>query len=114
MRVCIPTNEPGGPDAPVADSFQESDLFDFYDLSDEGEYSMYVQIRNCAGMCKDDVETVVRRGAQAVIANMVTPNSLHRFSREGVEVYRALVGPSKDSLKALQTNRLARMGKIKT
>ncbi len=113
MRVCIPTDEPGGPDAPVADSFQESDLFDFYDLSD-GRFVMFVQIRNCAGMCKDDVETVVRRGAQAVIANKVTPNSLHRFARAGVEVYHALGGPSHDSLETLLLKGLPRMDGIKS
>jgi len=114
MKVCIPTNTPGGPDSPVADSFQDSDFFDFYELAEDGRFVLYVQIRNCAGMCKDDVETVVRRGAEAVIANTITPNSLHRFTRSGVVVYRALEGRSKDSLDALSTKGLSRLDRIKS
>jgi len=114
MRVCVPTNTPGGPESPVSDSFQESDFFDFYDLAEDGKFVLFVQIRNCAGMCKDDVETVVRRGAQAVIVKSVTANTLHRLSRSGVTVYRALEGLSNDSLDALKTNSLSRMDRIKS
>ncbi len=114
MRVCIPTDSPGGPDAPVASSFGDSDFFDFYESDDNGKFVLLVQIRNCAGMCKDDVETVVRRGAEAVVTNAITTNYLHRFTRAGVSVYRALDGPSKDSLGALQSKDLQRMDKIKS
>ena len=114
MRVCIPTNSPGGPDAPVANSFQESDLFDFYDSGDSGGFALFVQIPNCAGTCKDDVETVVRRGAEAVIVDNITSNSLHRLVRAGISVYRARAGPSKESLEALRSEGLPRLDKIRS
>ena len=114
MRVCIPTDSPGGPASPVADSFQESDLFDFYELGDDGRFDLYVQIRNCAGTCKDDVETVARRGAQVVIVNEVSANYLHRFAKSGISVYRALGGPSEDSIAALHDKRLSELSRIKS
>ena len=114
MKVCIPTNTPGGPASPVAESFQDSDFFDFYELTEDGRFNLYVQIRNCAGMCKDDVETVVRRGAEAVIVNTITANTLHRLAISGVAVYRALEGQSNDSLNALRTKGLSRLDRIKS
>jgi predicted Fe-Mo cluster-binding NifX family protein len=113
MRVCVPTNSPGGPDVPVASSFHESDFFDFYELNGDGRFNLFVQIRNCAGTCKDDVETVVRRGADAIIVNNLSANSLHRFTRAGVAVYKALDGPSKYSLESLNRKDLGRIDRIK-
>ncbi len=114
MRVCVPTDTPGGPSAPVADRFQDSDLLDFYESADDGMFLLLVQIRNCAGTCKDDVETVVRRGAEAVVAKSMTSSTLGRFTRSGVTVYRALDGPSKNSLAALHRKALAPLDRIKS
>ena len=91
----------------MADSFQDSDLLDFYDEARDGNFVLSVQIRNCAGMCKDDVETVVRRGAQALIVRGISSSTLFRFRRSGVQVYRAEEGPAGESLRSLRTKDLA-------
>ena len=91
----------------VADSFQASDLFDFYDLAESGDYVLSAQIRNCSGTCKDDVETIVRRGTEAVIVKEISANSLQKFKRSGVSVYRAVDGPVRNSLASLHPNVLA-------
>ena len=114
MRVCIPTDSPGGPESPVAKSFHESDFLDFYEQAADGRFALYAQIRNCAGTCKDNVETIVRRGIETVIVNDATANTLHRFTVSGVAVYRALGGPSTNSLEALKTDGLSRLGRIKS
>jgi predicted Fe-Mo cluster-binding NifX family protein len=114
MRVCVPTDSPGGPASPVADSFQESDLLDFYELDTQGRFVLSVQIPNCAGTCKDNVETVVRRGAEVVIVKTMSPSSVNRFMGAGVTVYRAHDGPSKISLAAMHNGELALLLKTKS
>jgi len=107
MRVCIPTDSPGGPDALVADSFQASDLFDIYDLDENGDYVLSTQIRNCSGTCKDDIETIVRRGTEAVIVKEISANALQRLKASGVSVYLAADGPVSNSLTSFHRNDLA-------
>ena len=89
---------------PVAASFQESDLLDIYDSGADGTWNLSTQIRNCAGTCKDTVEMVVRRGADALIVRSISTSSFYRLRRAGVTVYIADDGPASNSLDSLKNN----------
>lgn len=101
MRVCVPSKSPGGPRSEIAESFEESDLLDIYDQGPDGTFVLTAQIRNCGGMCRDDAETVIRRGANAVIVKSLRPGIRFRLERAGVKVLGPVDGLAETSLMAL-------------
>jgi len=87
MRVCIPSLDPGGPDG-VAASFEETEVFDFYEVQPDGNFERLAQTRPCACWGPDQAEAVARRGIEAIIVGGISPSALLKFSAEGVRVLR--------------------------
>jgi len=88
VRICVPCQFPGGPDGVVAVPFEESELLDYYELTEDGNFEHIAQTRQCMGGCSDPIETVTRREVRAIIVAGISPNSLMRFSNSGIKIYR--------------------------
>ena len=89
MRICIPCNLPGGPEAVVSAPFEEADLLDYYELHPDGNFEHEAEMRSCPGGCIDPIEAIVKRGTVAVVIVGIRPSSLLRFWNAGVKVYHA-------------------------
>ena len=90
MKVCVPCNSPGGPDAVMASPFEETDLLDYYELLPDGRFEHTAQMRNCGGAtCVDPIDAISSRGVEKVVVTGLTPTSLLRLHNAGVKVYLA-------------------------
>jgi len=89
MRVCIPSLDPGGPDGVSATSFEETEVFDFYDVHPDGNFERFAQTRPCTCWGPDQAEAVSRRGVEAIIVRGISPSALLKFSAAGVRVLKA-------------------------
>lgn len=89
VRVCIPSKEPGGPDATIPDHFNEMEVIDYYDLEPGGEFEHSAQSVFCGGGCFDVVEAMIRREVRAVVVGGMSASTLQRFRMAGVKVYKA-------------------------
>lgn len=85
MKVCVGSAFPGGLDAEIVYPFEDSELFDYYDVDDSGRYELAAQTRRC--LCADLIEPVIRRGVDAVIVKDLTSTSLFKFASAGVKVF---------------------------
>ena len=88
MKVCVPCQFPGGPDGVVAAPFEESELLDYYEINEDGNFEHIAQTRPCPGGCSDPVEAITRRGVGVIVVVGISPSSLTRFTNEGVKVFR--------------------------
>lgn len=87
MKVCIPCESPGGPDAAIVGPFEETSVLDYYDVGPDGEFAHTSQARNCgAATCVDPVDAIIGRGVEAVIVTSLSPSSLMRLHNGGVKV----------------------------
>lgn len=110
MICCIPCLSPGGPDAIIAPSFEESELLDYFDIREDGAFEQIAQTRPCIGGCSDPVEAVARRGADAVIVLGISPHSLMRFSSFAVRVLKADQTSARALIAQLVAGRLEEIG----
>jgi predicted Fe-Mo cluster-binding NifX family protein len=88
MRVCVPSLDPGGPDGVAAASFEEADVFDFYDVQPDGNFERVAQTRPCTCWGPDQAEALSRRGIDALIIAGISPSALLKFTAAGVRVLR--------------------------
>lgn len=87
VKVCIPCDAPGGPDAAIASAFEETPLLDYYEVHPDGMFEHTSQARNCgAATCVDPVDAIIGRGVEAVVVTSLSPSSLMRFHNAGVKV----------------------------
>jgi predicted Fe-Mo cluster-binding NifX family protein len=89
MKVCIPCQSPGGPDAVVNAPFEESEMLDYYEVHEDGNFDLVAQMRSCLGGCSDPVEAVTRRGVEVIVVTGISPRSLMLFRNAGIKVLRA-------------------------
>ena len=94
MKICIGSAFPGGPEAEIVYPFEDSELLDYYTIGENGRFEQTAQTRRC--LCSDLIESVIRRGIDAVIVKDLTSTSLFKFASSRV---RVLVSPSR-SVKA--------------
>jgi len=88
MRVCIPSLDPGGPGGVAAASFEDTEVFDFYDVHPDGNFECVAQTRPCVCWGPDQAEAVSRRGIDAIVVAGISPSALLRFTAAGVRVLR--------------------------
>ncbi len=110
MMVCVPCAYPGGPDAAIVDSLEESEMLDFYDLLPDGRFEHVAQTRKCLGGCTDPVESIVRRGAEAIVVTRLSPNSLLRLRGSGVRVMLTDHPSVRAALEELSAGKLEEIG----
>jgi len=83
----VPCGNPGGPEAPITNGFEESEVYDYYEVAEDGRFEHVAQARHCTGGCADPVDTLVSRGAEAVIVTGLRPSTLFRLVKGGVRVF---------------------------
>ncbi len=88
----MPCQFPGGPDGVVAAPFEDSELLDYYETTEDGNFEHIAQTRLCFGGCSDPIEAITRRGVNSIIVAGLSPNSLMRFVNAGIKVYRTNPG----------------------
>lgn len=88
MKICVPCQFPGGPDGVVAYPFEESELLDYYEIEEDGNFEHVAQTKLCMGGCADPVETITRRDVEVVVVAGLSPDSLLRLKNSGVRVFR--------------------------
>lgn len=122
MKVCIPCESPGGPDAAIATPFEETGVLDYYEVHPDGMFEHTAQIRNCGpATCVDPVDAIVGRKVETVIVISLSPSSLMRLHNEGVRVLvtdnpsvRATLDLlARGELQELTMKRFAELGKNK-
>ena len=121
MRVCIPSIDPGGPDGVAAASFEDAEVFDFYDGRPDGNFERVAQTRPCMCWGPDQAEAISRRSVDAILVACISPNSLLKFATSGVKVFRVdnpSVATLLDSFAAgrlteIRISEFAKLGKTK-
>jgi len=89
LKICIPSQFPGGPDAAATAPLEEAELLDYYEVHQDGNFEHLAQTRPCVGGCADPIESITRREVKAIIVAGISPGSLMRFRNSGVKVFRA-------------------------
>jgi predicted Fe-Mo cluster-binding NifX family protein len=87
VKVCIPCESPGGPDAAIATPFEETGVLDYYDVHPDGMFEHSSQMRICGvAACIDPVDAIVGRKVDAVIVISLSPSSLMKLHNGGIRV----------------------------
>ncbi len=122
VKVCIPCESPGGPDAAIASPLEETSVLDYYDVKPDGMFEHVSQARNCGpATCVDPVDAIIGRKVDVVIVTSLSPSSLMRLHNEGVKVLvtdnpsvrASLDLLSNGGLQELTMDRFAELGKKK-
>lgn len=104
VLVCVGSAFPGGIDAEILFPFEDSELFDYYEVGPDGQLSMTAQTRRC--LCSDLIEPVIRRGISAVIVKDLSSPSLFKFTGGGVRVYLSSERSVRESLRLFREGKL--------
>jgi len=89
-------------------TLEESELFDCYELHEEGEPELVAEMRRCA--CSDLIEPIIRRGVDAVVVKGLAPSSLLALGNAGMKVFLSESPSVKASLDMLDQGRLKEVG----
>jgi predicted Fe-Mo cluster-binding NifX family protein len=109
--VCIPCEDPGGASGKLASSFETADVFDYWEIGDDGTACHAAQNRTCHGsFCVEPVEAIHRRRADALVVTSIAPATLAAFSALGVKVFRAESPTVQNALRSLAAGTLKQMG----
>ncbi|HEX9907061.1 MAG TPA: hypothetical protein VGB78_01155 [Thermoplasmata archaeon] len=110
MKVCIPCAFPGGPEAAIVDSLELSEILDYYEIDRAGSFVHTAQMRQCTGGCSDPIDSIIRRGVEAIVVTTLSPSSLVRLTNGRVRVY-ATTNPSvRATIDLLASGRLEEIG----
>ena len=121
MKVCIPSQFPGGPDSVASASFEDTEFFDFYEIRSDGSFEHLAQSRPCACSGPNLVEVVAWRGINAIIVGGISPSALLLFRSAGVRVLKVnnpavavlLDSYSAGKLEEIGIDQFAKVGKVK-
>ncbi len=110
MRICIPSLDPGGPEGKAAPSFENTEVFDFYEMRSDGSYERFAQTRPCMCWGPDQAEAIYRRGVEAIIVGDISPSALLKFKSAGVKVLRIDTTSVKALLDSFASGKLTEIG----
>ncbi|MGQ9587921.1 MAG: hypothetical protein ACUVT7_06030 [Thermoplasmata archaeon] len=110
MKICVGCRDPGGPDAVVIDSLEESHILDYYNLHDDGSFEHTAQTRKCLSGCSDSVRSIVKRGVEGVMVVDLSPGSLPRLRTAQVKVFLTEATSARTSIDLLHKGRLRELG----
>lgn len=102
------TQWPGGFDAKILFSLEDSELFDYFETRGDDSFEHTAQARRC--LCADLIEPIIRRGIDAVVVKDLTTTSLFKFASAKVRVYLTEDESVRESLAALHLGKLEEVG----
>jgi predicted Fe-Mo cluster-binding NifX family protein len=108
MKVCVGTQFPGGMDARILFSLEDSELFDYFEMREDGTFEHIAQGRRC--LCADLIEPIIRRGIDAAVVKDLTTTSLFKFASAKVKVFVTQESSVRASLEALRSGTLEELG----
>jgi len=90
--VCIPSKLPGGLEAELSDSLEDSDVYNFVQISGDTANPENIKILSqrysCHGVaCVDPVVAISQRGASKLVVRAIGPDYLLRFAHEGIRIF---------------------------
>lgn len=111
--ICVPSELPGGLEAILSDSLEDSDIYNFVEIDKESKpliISLASQRYSCHSVsCLDPVEAIVKKGASVLIVKAIGPDYLLRFLESPVRVLISNEKTVLDSVKRYITGQLAEM-----
>lgn len=108
MKICVGSQWPGGIDADIRFPLEDSELFDYFEMGEDGSIEHTAQGRRC--LCADLIEPIVRRGVDAVVVKDLTTTSLFKFASAKVGVYLTRENSVRASLASLRAGNLEELG----
>jgi len=108
VKICVGTQLPGGLDANILFSLEDSELFDYFEMHEDGSLEHTAQTRRC--LCADLIEPLIRRDIDAVVVKDLSTTSLFKFASAKVKVYVTEETSVKASLDALRAGKLEELG----
>jgi len=90
--ICVPSELPGGLEAELSRSLEDSDVYNFVrisdDIGDHQDIRIVSQRYGCHGVaCVDPVEAISKRGASGLVVRAIGPDYLLRFTRTGIRIF---------------------------
>ena len=110
MKICVGSAFPGGMDATITDSLEESEMLDYYELREDGSLEHIAQTRKCLGGCTDLVESIIRRDVQSLVVKGLLPGSLLKFKNAGVRIFLTESPSVRESMDKLRAGTLREIG----
>ncbi|MCU0851897.1 MAG: hypothetical protein MUC90_01375 [Thermoplasmata archaeon] len=95
-------------DARILFSLEDSELFDYFEMREDGTFEHTAQGRRC--LCADLIEPIIRRGIDAAVVKDLTTTSLFKFASANVKVFVTQESSVRASLEALQSGTLEELG----
>jgi len=89
MRVCIPSLDPGGPNGQAAPSFEDTEVFDFFEVHADGSLDYVAQTRPCVCWGPNQAEAIARRGIEAIVVGGISSGAYLMFKSMGVRILKA-------------------------
>lgn len=109
IKVAVPSDNPGGLEAPVSGHFGHCDLYTIVELNESGIQSVSTLDNppHAEGGCLAPVKRLSDSGVNTLLAGGMGPRPLSGFNQAGIEVY-LVSGPStvSQSIQALIDKRL--------
>jgi len=111
--ICVPSDMPGGMSSPVSVNFEDSDVYNYIEISEEGNGSSIISFfsmrYNCSGVaCVDPVDAISKK-ASVLIVSKISPSFFHRFLDEGIEVFDRASGTVSNSVESYVRGELKRL-----
>jgi predicted Fe-Mo cluster-binding NifX family protein len=92
MRICIPTAEPGGLNAPVHGHFGSASCYTIYATDGRtAEVVVNSDQHHAHGMCQP-LAALAGQNIDAVVCAGIGAGALHKLNAVGIKVYRAAAG----------------------
>lgn len=114
--ICVPSDLPGGLDARLSSSLEDSDVYNFIQIEQIGnnqKISLKYQRFSChAIVCLDPVEAIAKKGATAIVVRSIGPEYLIRFLQVGVKIYVGKENTVLDSARAFIAGKVEELTKM--
>ena len=109
IKVAVPSDNPGGLEAPVSAHFGHCDLYTIVEMDESGIKSVSTLDNppHAEGGCLAPVQRLADSGVNKLLAGGMGRRPLSGFNQAGIEVYLASGNPTVgQSVQALMDNRL--------
>jgi len=113
ILICVASDLPGGLDALIGPAFEESEVYNFLERSDDStEFRFHSMRHECTGTaCVDPIDLISRRGTSVLIVAKISSSFLIRFLDSGVRVFEGASGRVRDATEDFVQGRLREITK---
>jgi len=100
MRVCIPSFNPGGLDAPISEHFGHCEIFTVADIDDTKIIGAWPLSNEQEGEhnCEIPIQRIIKENVECMIVGGIGRGPLMGFQQLGIKVYSGASGTVADTL----------------